>query len=298
MVLRWEERHVPGRCVTMPFSEYFFPLKDHAGGAVVRDELLRQFEPRRRHAYEKIRWLIPTQDLRGRFLDIGCGCGNGLVAALQLGFDSAVGVDRSFSEFIWFTAQDLDDLCRHYDVSPAKATLIEADLFNMSLQPEAFNCVLMLDSIEHVPEPRRFINAAARYVAPGGYLLIDTCPLFYSKQGHHLWDYFPPKTLPWVHLRKDWPDILRRTPLVSAWSMDRFNELNKVTHDQIRHFVLDTGLEIVTEHRDFATTEDVALLDEHRESLNFSELDERVLFEAWILLVSRRPAIFLGERAF
>jgi SAM-dependent methyltransferase len=254
----------------------------------VRDELLREFDARRRHAWDKLRWSIPTEHRHDRFLDIGCGCGSGLIAALQHGFEAAVGLDRSFKEFGWFDIEDFDPLCLHFGVNPANATLIEGDLFGISLQPKAFSCVLMLDSIEHVPDPRKFIAAAARYVAPGGYLFIDTAPLYYSKVGHHLFSEFPPDLYPWAHLRKDWPQLQCRSD-VSDWSMDRFRELNKVTHDQVRQFVTETGLEIVDEHRDVPTSDDLHLLEQHRSSLDLAGLDERLLFESWILVLARRP---------
>jgi SAM-dependent methyltransferase len=251
-------------------------------------ELLREFEPRRAHAFDKIRWTIPQEARHGRFLDIGCGCGAGVVAALQQGFDIAVGVDRSFAEFPWFDVREFDPLCGHFGVQAARAMLIEADLFSIALPPRGFDCVFMLDAIEHVPGPKRFVEASAHYVAPGGYLVIDTAPLYYSKVGHHLWVEFPPESHPWAHLRKDWPELLR-TRHVTDWSMDRFRELNKVTHDDVRRYVLEAGLEIVDEHRDVANADDLALLEQHRPALDLAGIDEKLLFELWILIVARRP---------
>src|SRR5690606_9814412 len=131
-------------------------------------------EERRRHAWQKLRDCLPADRFRGRLLDIACGTGNGVVAGLELGFDLAVGVDRSFSEFGWFRVEDFDKICAAYGVNAARGLLVEADVFQASFPQQSFDCVMMLDSIEHVPEPKRFIELAANYVAPGGFLIIDT----------------------------------------------------------------------------------------------------------------------------
>ncbi|MGW8204652.1 hypothetical protein ACWGM0_19185 (plasmid) [Sphingomonas bisphenolicum] len=58
------------------------------------------FEGRRQHALNKIQDHIEPGAHAGRFLDIGCGSGNGVIAALQAGFKAAVGIDRSLQDFL------------------------------------------------------------------------------------------------------------------------------------------------------------------------------------------------------
>jgi SAM-dependent methyltransferase len=244
-----------------------------------------QFEARRQHAWNKICWSVPESSRRGRFLDIGCGIGNGLVAALQHGFTTAVGIDRDFKEFAWFDVSHFDTYCSAYGVEPTRAIMVEGDLFNTNFAPRGFECVFMLDSIEHVPDPHAFIETAARYVAPGGVLLIDTCPLFYSKVGHHLFNYLSPERYPWAHFRRDFNELIVEHK-VDEWSLHRFRELNGVTHDQVRKSLLTSGLQIASEHRSTASEKDVALLEEHRPKLDLSAIaDEKLLFEDWILIV-------------
>ncbi len=251
-------------------------------------DLVDAFESRRAHAWNKVRWNVPNDVHRGRFLDIGCGIGNGLVAALQLGFQTAVGIDRDFKEFGWFDINDFDGYCRRYDVDPAQAVMVEGDLFKTNFATQGFDCVFMLDSIEHVPEPESFIRAAAQYVAPGGVLLVDTCPLYYSKAGGHLFNHFPPDRFPWVHLRRDFKDLAFEHK-VDDWSMQRFEELNKVTHQAVRDAVVACGLEVVTEHRSEPSESELALLEATKPFLNLDGVDERLLFEDWLLIVGRRP---------
>jgi 2-polyprenyl-3-methyl-5-hydroxy-6-metoxy-1,4-benzoquinol methylase len=68
----------------------------------------------------------------------------------------------------------------------------------------------MIDSIEHVNRPLDFIKAAANFLAPGGVFFLDTSPLYCAKTGHYFFHYFPNETMPWVHLRHDFVDILKR----------------------------------------------------------------------------------------
>jgi SAM-dependent methyltransferase len=243
------------------------------------------FEGRRAHAYNKLDWHVPKH-IRGRILDIGCGPGNGVVAALQCGFSMAVGIDQNLNEFIGLT-QTIEQKCTEYEVDPNRALLIEGNIFDFSFPPDTFDCVFMLDSIEHVPNPEKFIEFGARYLRRGGVMVLDTCPLYYSKVGHHLFSHFPPTTYPWAHLRHDFPTLVREAK-VDEWSMKQFQELNRVTHRQIRQFMQDSQFEIVQEVRGEPSLEDTKLLDEHRAALDIDDIDHDLLFEDWILIVGQR----------
>lgn len=243
------------------------------------------FEGRRSHAYNKIDWHVP-KSLRGRFLDIGCGPGNGLIAAIEHGFTMAVGVDRDFEEFPGARAM-FEQVCRQCNADSSKILRIQANIFDVAFPPASFDCVMLLDSIEHLSRPADFIGYAADCLRPGGVLLLDTCPLYYSKAGHHLFNHFPTETHPWVHLRRDFEE-LKRARVVDDWSLSRFEELNKITHQEIRDLFEASGLRITQERRGKPNEDDLKLLDEHRPDLNLDGVDEALLFEDWILLVGER----------
>jgi SAM-dependent methyltransferase len=248
--------------------------------------IIESFEKRRLHAFNKINTLIPLSHRVGRFLDIGCGTGNGMIAAIQNGYELAVGVDRSFSEFKWFSFDIYEELVRSYNLDPWRILPVEADIFSLKFPKNSFDCVMMLDSIEHVPNPYEFLKVAAEYVKPGGYFIIDTCPLYFSKVGHHLWNHVPPE-LPWAHLRYDFLALIDEFS-IDKWSIDRFEELNKVTHDDIRSAILDFNLSIEKEHRAIASPEDVELLKNVRHELNLINVPEHALFENWIMLLAKK----------
>lgn len=245
------------------------------------------FNDRYQHAYNKIQFHIPESLRSGRFLDIGCGMGNAVVAALKHGANLALGVDRSLEEFgHHFSASEFPLICQHYNVDPRKSLLLQANIFDLGFYDNGFDYIFMLDSIEHVPDPKRFIDFAFQAVKPGGVFLLDTCPLYYSKGGHHLWGYFPVDTLPWAHLRYDFNHQLSS---VDQWSLERFHELNKTTHSQVRNYIIEAGFEIQEEVRREADPESRRKLEECRPYLNLNGIDERCLFEDWILIVGKKP---------
>lgn len=252
---------------------------------------LAAFKERLDHASNMLQLAghLPREALAGRLLDIGCGIGNGVVAAALQGASLAVGIDRDFAEFGHvFAIAEFPEICAHFGADPRKTLLIEADLFQTRFAPASFDCCIMIDSIEHVPEPQKFIDFAYQALAAGGYFLIDACPLYYSSQGHHLFAYFPVEAYPWVHLWSDFDDVLAARN-VDPWSLDRYRELNKVTHDSIRAMMEQSGFDIVAEHRSEADDAKRAQLAQVRDRIRPECLGQEArLFEDWVRLVGVR----------
>jgi 2-polyprenyl-3-methyl-5-hydroxy-6-metoxy-1,4-benzoquinol methylase len=188
---------------------------------------------------------LPEGRLKGaRVLDIGCGSGNGLIAALAMGAKSAVGIDRDGEEFgeIHFPA-----VAAEFGVDPGLATLIAGDVFTLKFFDPGFDVVLMYDAIEHVPNPEAFIQFCVQALTPGGVCLIATCPLYYGAVGHHLWDHFPEATVPWAHLYRDFDERMAAAG-VAEWGLQRYRELNKVTHAQVMQYIRDAGGRVIADH--------------------------------------------------
>src|SRR5689334_2536576 len=184
---------------------------------------------------------VPAELVRGaKVLDIGCGTGNGVIAALTLGARCAIGIDRDAHEF---GETFFQPLAREFGVDQSSALLIEADIFKLKFFDEGFDLAIMYDAIEHVPDPETFVDIMAASLRPGGVGLIQTCPLYYGAVGHHLWNEFPEASEPWVHLYFDFEERLARAN-VGEWGLQRFRELNKVTRGELLAYLADAGLKV------------------------------------------------------
>lgn len=195
-------------------------------------------------AYGMLKAKVPAEIIRGaKVLDIGCGSGNGVVAALKLGARFAVGIDRDPEEF---GEPHFEQMAKEYGVDTRCASLIAADVFSTKFFDGGFDLAIMYDSAEHVPSPAAFIDFMARSLRPGGHGLVVTCPLYYGPVGHHLWQFFPDATAPWAHLYYDWPQRLEAAnvgPRHTQW----FGELNKVTHRQLLNYIEAAGMSLVAD---------------------------------------------------
>ncbi len=130
---------------------YYFFLRDDA----------REFD-RIVAMYQRTIGLIEPELLDKRSIDIGCGRGYFPAVLKQLGWDAS-GIEIS------------------PDASQYARSKLGLDVFTgtvedyaSSPQAKQFPLVTGIDVIEHVPAPDGFIAAAARLVAPGGRLIIDT----------------------------------------------------------------------------------------------------------------------------
>jgi len=118
----------------------------------VRENWLRTFGRRLR----QIRRHKPA----GRLLDVGCGPGFLLDAAVAMGYE-AWGIDPSAYAV---------SLARKAHGERVQVGVLES----ASLEPGSFDLVLAQDAFEHVYAPRRFLAAAHRLLKPDGILAITT----------------------------------------------------------------------------------------------------------------------------
>ena len=96
---------------------------------------------------------------RGRFLEIGCGFGFGLEAAMAHGFD-AIGTEL-YSGFV--------DACREKGLHVIPGT-VEGIPF-----PDGSCAVVFLDDVlEHIDQPFAYLDEIERVLQPGGILFVHT----------------------------------------------------------------------------------------------------------------------------
>jgi SAM-dependent methyltransferase len=99
------------------------------------------------------RYRFAREQARGRILDVACGTGYG-TAMLK-----AVGVDLSLEALRYAR--------RH------PAPYVAADAARLPFG-RTFDSVVSFETIEHVPDPERFVAECARVLKPGGIFIVST----------------------------------------------------------------------------------------------------------------------------
>jgi len=90
----------------------------------------------------------------GRWLDVGCGRGYLVQAAVRNGF-SGCGIDLS-TEFV-------DD---------PSVDFRRADLFDSQFEAESFDVISVINVLDHIGDPHRFLTRIRELLKPGGLLFI------------------------------------------------------------------------------------------------------------------------------
>ncbi|MEW6682916.1 MAG: methyltransferase domain-containing protein [Nitrospirota bacterium] len=240
------------------------------------------------HVFEKIK-TIPSDLRSGRCLDIGCGMGGGVIAALKHGASLSVGIDRNLNEF----QHDMNfarfgEACNFFQVNADQAVMIQADVFKCDVFRGYFDYCILVDTIEHVPNQREFIRYAYRSLKPGGVLLVDTCPLYYSPVGHHLWQWFPKESDPWAHLRSDFDERLKAKG-VDQWTIERYRQLNRVTYSEVIDMVSEAGFTVVRTNQQAPRSEMVSLYEKYGALIDVEiPVPKDCLFQDWIEVVARK----------
>ncbi len=109
------------------------------------------------------RYLFAQQFVcRKRVLDIACGTGYGS-DILRRGRAAAVFSADISAEAVHYAADRWPD-----------ARLLRADALNLPLPSAAFDVIVSFETVEHLPDPRRFLIEARRVLKGGGMLILST----------------------------------------------------------------------------------------------------------------------------
>lgn len=103
--------------------------------------------------------LALLRGLRGTLLDVGCATGSFVAAAKAAGFD-ARGIDISPES-------------TRYGREVLGLALEVGDLYERQYPAETFDVVTLWATLEHLPDPNRFLTEARRVLAPGGRIAIS-----------------------------------------------------------------------------------------------------------------------------
>ena len=108
-------------------------------------------------------------DLSGkRFLDYGCGAGMFSVHAAKQGAIEVVGVDAEDS--VLATARFFAES----EGVGSKCAFIKSATFPSLPRIRGFDVILLKDVIEHVADDQALVETAARYLTPGGIMVLST----------------------------------------------------------------------------------------------------------------------------
>lgn len=99
--------------------------------------------------------------LSGTLLEAGCGDG-ALLSRLVDRIGGVVGVDIS------------SKACKISALRVKNAHVLQCDLHHLPFQNEIFDCIFMIDTIEHLPQPSKALKEAHRTMKNRGFLILTT----------------------------------------------------------------------------------------------------------------------------
>lgn len=143
------------------YNKYY--EKDHYEAIGYKDQILGHFERiKTLNSDELIKEARFLDKLEGRmkFLDVGCGLGLGLAYAYQMGCE------------LYATEYDLGALEFVQTHFPVKT--FQGDIQKANYPAEFFDFIHISHVIEHVLDPRAYIQEMRRILKPGGILAIGT----------------------------------------------------------------------------------------------------------------------------
>lgn len=173
------------------------------------------------------------------YLDMGCGTGGLTLAFARLGARRITGVDF---------------LPRNIDTARAYAKKIGAgrgvqficrDLLTW-VPEEKYDVLLSFDALEHIEDPKAFLQKMTDFIAPGGIAVLAFGPLFHSPFGDHMWDFFRLQ-IPWrgVLLSEEAVLRVRRECFRPTDPADSYRKvaggLNLMRYSEFQKHVRDAG---------------------------------------------------------
>lgn len=167
------------RCGTVQTGELPTPEFLESRYADTRDERYLDEEAGRRRTARRLLDMLGHRVAPGRMLDIGCGHGLLMAEARDRGWDP-VGLEFSQSAVAHARSLGLEVIEEPVEAAP--------------LEEGSFQAVMAIDLIEHLTDPRAFIERCRSLLAPGGALVVatpDPESALARAFGERWWGYIP-----------------------------------------------------------------------------------------------------------
>lgn len=124
------------------------------------DEEYLALLPERRATFEGVMKEVERYARKGRILDVGCAEGTLLELARKRGWE-VHGVEPNKHLVVWAR--------KHYGLK-----VVQGSIEQRSLKRNSYDVITLLDVIEHVAEPEKFLRRCSELLAPGGLIFIST----------------------------------------------------------------------------------------------------------------------------
>jgi SAM-dependent methyltransferase len=174
-----------------------------------------------------------------RYLDVGCSIGDIAIALAKLGAKDVIGVD--FVERVIVSARTNADRLQVSD----RVNFVCTDIHQW-IPPHRFDVVLVHESMEHISDPKGFLQKLADFLVPTGMAVLAFGPLFYSPTGDHMGGFFR-FPIPWRGVLFSEKAILRlrreryRPTDVATSFRDIVGHLNLMRYSDFLRYVDQTG---------------------------------------------------------
>ena len=194
-------------------------------------------------------WLEPHGGLSGRrVLDFGCGFGE-MAAGIALAFDPAIVLGIDIARTPLKGMEKLEGWLGQGGV-PSNLRLEQVEAGELGSLDEV-DVIVSWSAIEHVSRAtlEDILTALHRKLAPGGLLMAQISPLYFSPFGAHLWacGYEP-----WEHLKKSSSEVVADIAACASLNerqraavTEMFLELNRLTAPELVEVVQQAGFRLV-----------------------------------------------------
>ena len=110
-----------------------------------------------------MRYLFASDFVRGAdVLDVACGSGMGSDLMTRLGARTCVGLDLSLDAVTY--------AARRYP----RCSFAVCDATRLAARESSADCIVSLETLEHLPDPEGFVAQCARVLRPGGRFVVST----------------------------------------------------------------------------------------------------------------------------